>query len=284
MVGTLGWSRARRGLRKLGASSQPYRLVLETLENRTLLSNFVVTNINDSGAGSLRAAILSANAHSGADSVRFDRGVVGTIGLTSQLSVTGDTDIKGPGTDLLTISGGGTTRVLSIAAGANVSVKGLTIANGSITGENGGGILNQGTLTLTESVITGNASMHTGCQYCFTPGGFGGGIANTGAITIKNSIITGNHASRRGGGLFDDRNGIATLDGSAITNNTCVGDGAGISTGYAPGTTVAITNSTIIGNVATGFGTGGVAQIGGKFTIEDTLIEDNASAAGAIYQ
>lgn len=69
---------------------------LETLEDRNLLSTFMVLNLADSGLGSLREAILDANKHSGADVIRFAPQVRGTITLASQLSVTDDVRIDGP--------------------------------------------------------------------------------------------------------------------------------------------------------------------------------------------
>src|SRR5438552_13420125 len=49
-----------------------FRPQLELLEDRTLLSTFTVIDTSDSGAGSLRQAILDANAHSGADVIQFN--------------------------------------------------------------------------------------------------------------------------------------------------------------------------------------------------------------------
>src|SRR6266487_676022 len=65
--------------------------VVETLEGRTLLSTYTVVNANDSGAGSLRQAILDANAHSGADMIRFQiSSGAKTISPKSQLPGLGD--------------------------------------------------------------------------------------------------------------------------------------------------------------------------------------------------
>src|SRR5437870_4605068 len=62
---------------------------LEVLEDRTVPSTFTVTNLADSGTGSLRAAITAANANPGPDTIQFAHGLHGTIGLTSgQLSIT----------------------------------------------------------------------------------------------------------------------------------------------------------------------------------------------------
>jgi hypothetical protein len=54
-------------------------------------ATFPVTNTNDSGAGSLRQAILDANAMAGADTINFDAGVFATpqtITLTGELLIT----------------------------------------------------------------------------------------------------------------------------------------------------------------------------------------------------
>src|SRR6186713_2738416 len=68
---------------------------IETLEDRCLLAAFLVTNLNDSGAGSLRQAVSDANGNSNpgtVDTIRFDAGLLNTsrlIGLTSgQLTIT----------------------------------------------------------------------------------------------------------------------------------------------------------------------------------------------------
>ncbi len=60
---------------------------MEVLEDRMLLSTFVVNNTNDSGAGSLRQAILDANANPGVDTIDFSISGSGvqTITPTSQL-------------------------------------------------------------------------------------------------------------------------------------------------------------------------------------------------------
>lgn len=57
------------------------RLSLEGLEVRNMLSTISVLNLNDSGAGSLRQAIVDANVAPGADIIEFN--VAGTIELTS---------------------------------------------------------------------------------------------------------------------------------------------------------------------------------------------------------
>src|SRR5262245_55167448 len=81
------------------------RLSVELLEDRTVPSTFTVRNLADSGPGSLRQAVLDANAHPGADLIAFAPAASGTIALTGgELSVTGDLTIVGPGAQRLTVS------------------------------------------------------------------------------------------------------------------------------------------------------------------------------------
>jgi hypothetical protein len=281
---------------------------VEKLEDRTVPNTYWVTNTLDAGAGSLRAAVAAANSHPGADDIRFKHSAEGTITLASELLVTDAVDIDGPGAGKLTVSGGGTTRVLNIAAGVTASIEDLTVANGKVTGADGGGILNAGTLTLDDVVVSGNTAVRTGSFPSFA-GGFGGGILNTGTLTLKDSLISGNSAplglgggvvngtttvagtlavrnstisgnSASTGGGLENRKGTATIDDSLVANNTCVGDGAGVRS--ERGTTLTITDSTVSGNSASGFGTGGIAS-GATLTVRDSLIAGNKSAAAGMY-
>src|SRR5262249_33959878 len=109
---------------------------LEVLEGRTLPSTFMVLNVADSGPGSLRQAVLDAEANPGADTIDFAMNVKGTITLTSgQLAISGDLTINGPGADKLTVSGNHASRVFRVLGGADastaitVNISGLTIAD-----------------------------------------------------------------------------------------------------------------------------------------------------------
>src|SRR5215510_6743883 len=76
---------------------------LAVLEDRTVPSTFMVTNLSDSDPGSLRAAIMGADTTPGADVIKFAHGLHGTISLTSgELSITDDLTIDGPGVNKLT--------------------------------------------------------------------------------------------------------------------------------------------------------------------------------------
>jgi hypothetical protein len=75
-----------------------------------LLSTFMVTNLNESGAHSLRAGIQSGDA-----TIAFAPGLHGTITLKSELPITGSVTINGPGADRLSVSGKGASRIFDIS-------------------------------------------------------------------------------------------------------------------------------------------------------------------------
>src|SRR6185369_8730758 len=130
---------------------------------------FTVLNLADSGADSLRSAIVAAETNPGPDVIDFAEGLQGTIALTSgQLSITDDLTIDGPGADALAVSGNHQSRIFRVSGGATVSIAGLTITDGMATGD-GGGILNTGSiLALAGIVLSSN-------QTVGTPGGAGRG-------------------------------------------------------------------------------------------------------------
>ena len=106
------------------------------LEDRALLSMLTVSNTDDSGSGSLRAAITQANTDGGGDTIVFSSlfNAPQTIALVSgEVELTGSatTTINGPGANVLSISGGGGLyRVFEIGAGAKAAMSGLTITGG----------------------------------------------------------------------------------------------------------------------------------------------------------
>src|SRR5262249_35367033 len=133
----------------------PARFVprLEELEDQSLPSTFTVLNLADSGAGSLRQALLDANASAGADTITFASKVKGTITLTSgELDITDALTIVGPGAKKLTVSGNHASRVFDITGGVTVTMANLTISNG--LADHGGGILNEAGASLTLSQVT----------------------------------------------------------------------------------------------------------------------------------
>jgi len=217
-----------------------------------------VTNTNDSGAGSLRQAI--ADAGSG-DEITFADTVTGTITLTSgELSINKNLIITGPGAHVLRISGNNASRVFNISHGVQVTISGLTIANCDIPFA-GGGILNEGTLTLNSSTVSGNKAE------------LGGGIYNNfGTLTLENSAVSSNHAEFDGGGIYSEY-GTVTITSSTVSGNEADnGNGGGI---YSIIGMVTLNDSTVNGNYAN--------NGGGIYNGEDMLVVLNKSTVNGNY-
>ncbi|MCA1816083.1 MAG: CSLREA domain-containing protein [Acidobacteria bacterium] len=137
-----------------------------------------------SGACTLRAAIREANALPGNDTINFS--VTGTINLTGALpDIASNMTITGPGSSLLTVrrDTGGDYRIFTVTV-SGVTISGLTITNGKTPdggpptspyfgtdGGSGGGIMNSGTLTLTDVVVTGNRTGNGGRSTVTSAGG-----------------------------------------------------------------------------------------------------------------
>jgi hypothetical protein len=144
----------------------------------------------------------------------------------------------------------------------------LTITNSTISGNTstyggpnygGGGVKNTGTLTITNSTITGN----------FAEDGAGGGVANTGTLTVTNSTISGNATFGYGGsGVFNGSSPHLPGGTLTLTNSTISGNGVANGSRFFPGGTLTITNSTITGN-------GRVVVNYGLLTLARTLVSGN---------
>jgi hypothetical protein len=211
---------------------------LEALEDRWLPSTFTVLNLNSAGTGSLRQAVLDANAHAGADVVRFAPGLSGTVALAgSEIAISDDLTINGPGAGRISVSGGNVSRVFRISgATTDVEIDGLTITNGAATGTTvstlggpvtlGGGILNDAAhLTLSGVNVANNQAS-----------GFiaaGGGIANIHGATLSASSgtitankVTGTSIDSPGGAIFADAGSSLAVDHCSFSGNQAIDGGA----------------------------------------------------------
>lgn len=153
---------------------------------------FTVTNSNDSGAGSLRQAVLDANATGTANTINFNTGrhfsVARTITLTSgELVITSPITITGPVPLIqrVSISGNDASRVMSTQSvgAANVTMRNLTIRNGSVSGFGAGIQFSDGsaTLTMENSTVLDCAALGTS----LIPSG--GGLSASGGTLILNN-------------------------------------------------------------------------------------------------
>ncbi len=263
----------------------------EILEDRIAPATLIVTNDANDGDGSLRQAVIDANATKGKDTIVFDTAFFNpdnprTITLTSgDIDITESLVIKGLGPDIVTVDGNNASRIFFIddntAAIKAVTISGLTLTNGNDAG--GGAIVSAESLTIVNSIIADNTSTVDGGALRFQ---------SSGKLVIKDSQFTGNTATDDGGAPY----AISLSKGSIkITNTAFTGNDAGDDGGAIFGGPVAMTkaslsidNSIIEGNVAGG--SGGGAYLGnflanGTVTIKNTLVSGNSATAegGGIF-
>ncbi|MEX0643070.1 MAG: Ig-like domain-containing protein, partial [Pirellulales bacterium] len=267
-------------LQNLGA---PQALVVDILADE---------NDGDYSPGdlSLREAIGLANGNVGfADTITFASGlnggtillVRGELGITEELTINATSLTSG-----ITIDASGNdptpgtnddlgSRIFNIndgdeAVDNRATLIGLTLTGGDADGF-GGAIASVESLTLRNSVITGNAAD--------TAGGIGLYQYSTGApLTheITGSTISGNSATSSGGGGIFMVRGTTTINNSTISGNSASADPT---FAYAGGiglrsATCTITNSTISGNTTSGSG-GGLYMNYGTATIVNSTFSDN---------
>jgi CSLREA domain-containing protein len=242
----------------------------------------------EAGVCTLRDAITAANtktatsgcpAGNGHDMIAFR--VKGTILLGSTLPQVTDTQltIKGPASPGITIDGGDQVRVMQVASGATVKLSNLSIARGRVAFDSGGGILNGGTLTITNSTFSGNKALG------------GGGIENYGTLTVTNSIFSDNSIFRYVGGGIDNTGKLvvtnSTFSGNMALNggygggigNLCIAPACDVAAPGVAAGTLTVINSTFSGNFAL---LGGSIENEGTLTVTSSTFAGNAGIGTAI--
>ena len=280
-----------------GSHRPPALCEAVTLEGRILLAAFnPLPNTPDGAPGSLRAAVIGANATPEDDVITL---TAGTYHLTLPDGPinpigdgAGDLDLRGPGRTI-TVQGDGRDRtiidandidrVIEVHALAAVVLRGLTLLNGRVNNQSGGGIANAGNLTLIDAAVRDCVADFS---TTFTAGG--GGIYNAGSLTLRATEVTGNRATNNigGGGIFS--NGPLRIEeGSLIANNNTGSSSGGAGGGVRQaGGSLSIDGSAVRGNSA---GTGGGLWVspaaGSTAAISSSQINDNTAAfsAGGIY-
>jgi hypothetical protein len=245
-------------------------LMLEALEDRLVPNGYTVSNLADSGSGSLRQAILSANAQGGINSIQFANFLVGTISLTSgPLTITSPVAIYSFGADRVTVNGDNAGRVFVV--NANASLSGLEITGGNGAGVLGGGIIVEdgAALYLTQCYVTNNSA------------DYAGGIqVNSGSsLTAVDSTFANNQSTKStGGGGAVFVQGTATISNCTFANNSSVSDGGALQA-YNGGS-ITIQSSTISANTSSqGFG-GGIRNINSTVSLVNTIVAGNSALSG----
>ena len=129
-------------------------------------------------------------------------------------------------------------RVIAVGAGVHVTLSNLTLRNGG-GAQNGGLVLNDGTLIISNAVLTqtdvapadGGAIFNSGTlsisnsTISNNKANFGGGIENKGQLYISTSTIANNRAVEGGG--VDNSDGVAHLNRVVVLGNSAA-TGAGL--------------------------------------------------------
>lgn len=246
--------------------------------NNTCPGAFLVSSSNDSGVGTLRDIIN--NACPGA-TITFAPFLTGTLTLTGgELVINKSLTINGPGASVLAISGNHLGRVFHIIPGAGntVNISNLTIKDGLPKSDGtdffgGGGVLiRNGTVNLTDCTITNNEATTAG-----NPSGGGidneGGVVTINRCSITNNKVMNNVASNGGfylgGGIFSEGTGSSmTITNSTIAGNMAAPFGTGGGIAFTTATT--LTNCTVFGNSANNGGN--ITRLGGTLTFKNSII------------
>lgn len=226
-------------------------LMMSTGAHAAIIS---VTNTNDNGAGSLRAALASAT---NGDTIKFAFSLPATIRLSNgEIFVTNSVNIIGPGPSNLTLDGNATSRVFHMS-NTVVSICSLTITNGK-----GGILCDDSTLTVSNCVLSGNSAYAGGGIYA---GGrlYDFGINGRAKLAIINTSFIGNSSDTGGGAIFNNggygRQVDLSIVNSTFSNNSAwVGGGIENSAESAGNAMMTVSNCTFIGNVAKGYAGGGI--------------------------
>jgi hypothetical protein len=248
------------------------------------------TQGNDHNTGTSASTAFRTIGRAISYSASGDSIVVASATYTENLSIGFNLTIVGANARTTIVDGGHSSTTITIGnTSAHVSLAELTIRNGSGRSHGGGGIYNLGTLTITNTTVSGNSSDDTVAAVS----GLGGGIYNAGTLTILDTTISANTVIRFRLGAFPYGGGVYNTGRLTIVNSTIAANQA---SDYWPsgvpygggianvGGTVMISNSTIANNSAlihTPFGTvgtngGGISNKGNTgVTFQNSILASN---------
>src|SRR5262245_40532757 len=261
-------------------------LRLECLEDRTVPATFTVTNSADTGSGSLRQAIINANALAGADDIVFNPSVFAsgtTINLDNSnndanghgYNINDSVTIIGPGALnlILDASGNSGNRIFTVdstqvndsggspinpGAVLTVTISGMTLRNGNDV--DGGAIVNSAEiLTLQGMEFVNNKA---------TTMGSGGAVwSASGTLNVLQCTFDSNSATMGNGGAIFSDGDDALIENCTFTNNLSAGSGGAITLPTTGGNGMTLRGNTIVGNMTLAASGGGGVGTGASGTL-----------------
>lgn len=258
----------------------------EELEDRMMLSTFVVNNATDGhvdGLLSLREALAQANTDAAAgisDTIAFDSSLGGQeIDLTS-----GQLELSGAGAGTIAIDGSTPSspvklsaaffnRLFQVDSGVQAVISNVGLANGRAQDDDGGLIWNHGTLTLKNASLSSGNATNDGLG---GPGGFGGAIENQGTMTVNNVMFESNQ-SQTGGAIHN----VGTLNVNASTFDFNFGAFGGA---IASEGTLTINDSVFTNNSANSSGGAIDNSFTGTMTIHGSFFSSNSADFGGVIE
>lgn len=210
-----------------------------------------VTNANNSGTGSLRAAIQTANATTEREVIVFSQDVdwaANPILLTNSLSLTAGVVIEGPASwvEIRQTTAGQRVMDVNMTLAGEALLRRLALTNGQITGDGGGlrVLTNNSTLQMETCSLQGNTASSRG----------GGVFVDDGKLVMIDCSVNGNQATGNGGGISTINNAILEITNATLSTNASNNNGGGIA---ASDTVAMLTNVTLTANRADDDNTGG---------------------------
>jgi hypothetical protein len=236
-------------------------------------TTWYVNGVNGSDSNNCKSPTAACKTIGHAISLALSGDTIRVAAATYNENLTLGTSLRiiGAGARTTIIDGGGRAQqkgggIAINTSSAKIAISGFTIRNGRAN--LGGGIFNAGTLTVSNTTVSGNIGRGGGSA------GMGAGIANAGTVTITMSTISGNTVSGPfgagfGGGLWNI--GTAIVTNSTLSGNTATSVGGGIENEG----NLRVNNSTIAANTGK-YGGAGIDNYSGTSTLANSVVANNS--------
>jgi hypothetical protein len=221
-------------------------------------TTFTVTNQNNSGSGSLRAAVNAANLSPGPDTIAFDSSIASITLSTGQIDISEALIIDGDTTQPI-ISGNGSSRIFAGVVDEDIEIRNLILTAG---------------VTSADGVEP---------DTCASGTGEGGAICTLGQLRLENVTVTDSTTSGNdapGGAVYSDSS--VFCNSCRLAGNSTTGTDSGGGALYGSGNLLA-SDCTVENNATAANGSPGGGLNAGRLIIYDCLIQGNTTAGSSSF-